>query len=78
MSVGQYAGERPVEVTLFGGAKVLCASRDDAELVLAVNEVFHSGNGDKKVPRGAIAAMERAGMGGSRLHRSAMRRGEEA
>jgi hypothetical protein len=50
----------------------------DAELVLAAEEVFYSGEGDKKVPRGAIPAMERVGMSGSMLYRSALRRGEEA
>jgi len=50
----------------------------DAELVLTAEDVFYSGEGDKKMPRGAVEAMERLGMSSSMLYRSALRRGEQA
>ena len=53
MSMGQSVA-RKVEVTV-AGAKFICASRADAEVVLAVSEVFHSGNGTRKMPRGSGA-----------------------
>jgi hypothetical protein len=53
-------------------------SPQDTELLEAAWRVFHSGDGKKKMPRGATAAIERAGMTGSRLHRSAVRRGEDS
>ncbi|HKI38464.1 MAG TPA: hypothetical protein VKA46_41835 [Gemmataceae bacterium] len=60
MIVGQNVSRR-VEVTLNGGTKVLCASRQDAELVLDADRRRYEGNTGRKLPRQTLDALRRAG-----------------
>jgi len=63
-----------VAVQLVSGGQILCANREDAELVLDADRRHYEGNTGRKLPRRTLAALERAGhhAGNSMLYRSVM------
>jgi len=62
------------QVHLIGGEKIVCQSREDAELVRDAERRFFEGNNGRLLPRKTLVALERAGLNGhnSMLYRSVM------
>ncbi len=67
-SAGQF------DVQLVDGRKLTCQSQGDAELILNADRRHYEGNTGRKLPRGTLSALERAGEYAlnSWLYRSAM------